>query len=226
MSDDETPFLPGSEKDSASSETPAGGKIIHEDVFLARLAERRQAEQAAASSDAPVLDALLGALESIGLDPNAIAPDAVRRTRSATPSANELPAVEVPEAGLKEMALEQSLLNDLRAGEPEIGATMRYDLARRAALLRLAARLHPREVSDGDAGDALPPDEELALREGQEAGTVRALADIARRAAPKRRAHNAAPRVAEEQAPYAAGQHNASVEESPKGVDETGPGRQ
>src|SRR5579859_4752015 len=136
MSDEETPHTPGAatpEKPDASEEKTTGGKLIHEDVFLSRLAERRQAEQDFAGGEALVIDAILGALENIGLDPNTIAPDFVKMSLAARSKETEL----APDTGpldLESLAVETQFLDELSRGQrPSLSDYMQRYPAQRDA---------------------------------------------------------------------------------------------
>lgn len=205
MSNKEPPFTPGPDEDVNDSDMRTHGKIIPDRVFLSRLA-RRQAELPAGVSDSPIIEELLGALESIGLDPTAVAPDAIEQARATLPPTDAMPDAEAPDLNLEELALEQFVLNELRASGPTASSKARGDSSRRSALLRLATRLNPGEIAAEDASSALAPDAERALHEGQEAGTRRALRDISRRASARRRGNPPATRhVAEDRTQYQAG---------------------
>lgn len=193
-SDDATP-----ERANDGQEEATGGKLIRADVFLSRLAERQE-ERDFAGGEAKVVDAILGALESLGIDPNIVAPEFVRMARATSPSDDETSEAEPP--SLEDMAVEERFLRELHAGQqPSLGAYTRRHSAQRDALLRLATRMDPAELAGFDAEEAITPDQEEAARAGQEEGTRRALREVAKRGAARGRG---ARRVAEERAPYTA----------------------
>lgn len=227
MSDDETPFTPGAsaEADAATPEnleTPGdeivGGKLIHADVFLSRLAERRQAEQDYAEDDASVINTILGALEDIGLDPNTLAPDFVSTPRTSSQAMRASPVFGPADSlDLEALAVEELFLSELRDGlRPSLSDYIQRYPAQREALRRMAAHMPPRELAGLDAQEEITPTQEEAARAGQEAGTRKALREALMRGARRERGM-AQRRVAEEQASYTAG--NANGEESPKKLE-------
>jgi hypothetical protein len=221
MADDEKPGKSGAwsgaddtapEGLDAGEEAAAGGKLIHADVFLSRLAERQDGPDFA-GGEAKVVDAILGALESLGFDPDVVAPEFVRMAREAS-SEDDADAGAEPHS-LEDMAVEELFLSELRTGrKPSLSAYMRRHAAQRGALLRMAMRMDPNELAGFDAPDGITPDEEAAARAGQEAGTRRALRVVARRGL--QRGRDDARRVAEERAPYDAGHPGEAGEEQPE----------
>ena len=204
------------EKREAREEKATGGKLIHEDVFLSRLAERRQAEQNYAGGEALVIDAILGALENIGLDPNTVAPDFVKMSRAASRSKETGLAPDAGSLDLESLAVEKQFLNELSDGQrPSLSDYIQRYPAQRDALQGMVARMDPRELAGLSVPDGMTPAQETAARAGQEEGTRRAL-----REAPKRgsqRGRGAAQQmVAEERASYDASQTGGVGEAKPK----------
>ncbi len=210
MSDDETPFTPGldaepevgrEEEREAPGENPTGGKLIRADVFLSRLAERQRAERDVAMGSELAIETILGALEDIGLDPDTLAPDFAEATSSGALEEDWTSGTDSTSPSLEDMALEELFLSELRAGRrPSLSVYMRRYSAQRDALLRLAARMDPHELAGLEAPEAMAPEQEAALRAGQEEGTRKALEALTHGS---RRGRGATRRVAEEQAPYA-----------------------
>ncbi|HEU0028401.1 MAG TPA: hypothetical protein VFQ25_14910 [Ktedonobacterales bacterium] len=250
MADDEKPREPDAlagadparpEEQGAGAEETAGGKLIHADVFLSRLAERREERSLAegVGGEAKVVDAILGALESLGFDPDIVAPAFVRMAREASheasPEEDAIPdgATDEPPT-LEDMAVEELFLSELHAGRrPSLDAYLRRHANQRGALLRLATRMDPSELAGfdepSDAPEAITPDQEAAARAGQEEGTRRALREVAKRSGQRGRGDTQ--RVAEEQARYEVSHSSETAKQKPGGrkrarpaqPDEAGP---
>lgn len=222
MADDKKPKAPDDlagahdaspDEPTASAEGTPGGKLIQADVFLSRLAERQE-ERGLAEGEASVVDAILGALESLGFDPDIVAPGFVRMARKSPveeqPAAND--GAEPP--GLEDMAVEEHFLRELHAGQlPSLEAYMRRHAAQRDVLLRLATRMDPAELAGIAPPEALTLDQEAAARAGQEEGARRALHIVAKRSGQRRRVDRQ--RIAEEQAPYDASHPPETMNEKP-----------
>jgi hypothetical protein len=177
------------------------GKLIPNGVFLAHLA-RRQAGLPAGASDSPIIEEFLSVLVAKGLESAEVLADSGEQE----PKTDGLDVM--LDLDLEDLALEQAMLDELRAGEASLGARVKADAARRAALLRLARDLEPEEIirqaEPSERGQELAGAEERAMREGQESGTRRALREISRRATTPRRNTTPARKVAEDHLPYPA----------------------
>jgi hypothetical protein len=223
MADDEKPGTPEApagatdaplDEPDAGEERTAGGRLIQAEVFLSRLAERQE-ERGLAAGEASVVDAILGALESLGFDPNLVAPVFVRMARKS-PVEEEPAAIDDTEPpGLEDMAVEERFLTELRAGpRPNLDAYAHGMAAHSRALIQLVTRMDPAELMGLDAPEALTPEQDAAVRDGQEAGTLRALREVAKRGG--QRGRGDAQSVAEEQAPYDASHTGGSPGDTPK----------
>ncbi len=223
MSDDEIPFPPGAsaEADGATpkdSETPednsVDGKLIHADVFLSRLAERRQAELERFIGGPSVIDTILGALEDIGLDPNTLAPDFGGIPHVPSQEDSTFPDSELDPLDLEALAVENLFLSELRDGpRPSLGDYIQRYPAQWDALRQMVARMDPRELAGLDAPAKIAPDQEAAARAGQKEGTRNALREASKRGS--RRGRSATGRVAEERTPYAADKKDRKSEGKP-----------
>jgi hypothetical protein len=203
MSNEEPPFTPGSHEDVNDFRMRTHGKLIPNGVFLSHLA-RRQAAMPAGASDSPIIEEFLSALVAKGLE----SADVLAVSREQARKADGYDVMFDLDLDLEDLALEQAVLDDLRAGKATLGAQVNADMARRAALLRLARDLAPEDITQhaetSESSVALAADEERAMREGQEAGTRRALHEISRSASTLRRNSPPARKVAEDQPPYQA----------------------
>ena len=191
MSDDEDYGPPASEAGGA------GGKLIEEDVFLSRLAAR---QEAASDLEVPseALSALQEALQSLGITPDSLGAGflvnmAASPVTGATADTIEAPAVE-------DLAVETLFLDELQAGKrPLLSDYLQRYPQQRDALLRLVARMDPRELAGLTPPKGQTPEARVAAERGQREGELRALRSLATGAArPKRRRGI----VAEERAPY------------------------
>lgn len=202
MSNEDPPFTAGSHEGVNDSSMRTHGKLIPNGVFLSHLA-RRQAALPAGASGSPIIEEFLSALVAKGLESAEV-------LAGSKEQASETDGFDLMfDLDLEDLALEQAMLDDLRVDEASLGARVNADAERRAALLRLARDLEPEEIiqqaEPSARSMALASAEERAMREGQEAGTRRALREISRHAsAPRRRNAPPARKVAEDQPPYQA----------------------
>lgn len=203
MSDDEPPTIPDADSDARNEDT-TGGKLISADVFLARLAERRQAERPPTTNELPTLESLLNALGSLGLDPSR----GVTQPDTITPS----PENESSLPGVDELGVMQSLLEHLQATRASASASDDdgpdwAEIDQQAALLHLSERLNPDELHGATESPPLPPEHESALDAGVASGTQRALNEI-HNPQTKTKRRSAKQRVAEKPTRYDAKRHN------------------
>lgn len=218
MSDDETPFTPGAatpEEPETRASEDTGGKLIHEDVFLSRLAERRQAEENYAGDEALVIDAILGALEDVGFDPNTVAPDFVRKARAASRSQEAALITDSKSLDMESLAIEELFLSELSDGRgPSLSEYIQRYPEQRDALRDMASRMDPRELAGLSAPEEITSDREAAARAGQEEGVQRALRKASKARDPHGR--SVSPRVAEKRTPYITGQPDGKGDGKPK----------
>ncbi|HEX9037281.1 MAG TPA: hypothetical protein VF808_09865 [Ktedonobacterales bacterium] len=183
---------------SNTQDDAPGGKLIHEEVFLSRLAARQEVETDP-EDRAEALTVLAEALESLGITPDHFGQDFPDRVQASA----ALPPVGDPalEATLEDMAVEELFQEELHTGRrPQIRDYLERYPRQRDALLRMVSRMDPRELVGDLPPDALTPEAHTMLGEGVREGEERALRLIvANLDAPRRRKSRM---VAEERAPY------------------------
>lgn len=181
-----------------------GGKLIEEDVFLARLAAR---QEAAADLEVPgeALTALQDALKSLGIIPEGLSANFLANM-TATPASQPAPDA-IAYFTAEDLAVEELFLSELGAGKrPKLGDYLQRYPQQHDALLRMAARMDPRELAGlaplESPVNTLTPEAQASAVRGQREGERRALRALATSSAAGRRRRGRA--VAEEHAPYAA----------------------
>ena len=198
---DGPPDTPDTSDTPEASGDDAGGKLIGESVFLSRLAARQEALNDARGR-AEAISTLEEAFRALGIIPGSPLTAAIASPPSGAPSGEEAKV----ELAAEDVAVENLLLSELRAGKrPQLSDYLQRYPNQRAALLRLATQLDPRELAGSATSDAMTPEAQAAADLGLRAGELRALRILANDAAPaKRRRGRRAAGVAEEPGQYGA----------------------